>query len=140
MERKQENQEKSLRQEYLELADRYASAFSLKYFGGCDYYWVGDEVGGVAEMCDYFIDYCDMRYCIDNSVIGDELFSWMDYCVSVKMISQDIHTPKLPEWVDGNKGIGDEKLLELEAAARDVKLARMRLEELIDEYKAKRLV
>ena len=140
MEKKQKSQKKSLKQEYAELADKYASAFSLKYLDGSDYYWIGDEIGGTIDICDYVVAYCDIRYCIDNSVSDEDFFSWLNYGVSVGMISQDIGVPTLHEWVNGNHGIGDEKLNELEEAAMSLRLAKAKLDELVEECTGKKIL
>lgn len=130
-------EETTLKQEYETLADRYANIFSIRYLEGADYYWIGGDFGGIIEICDYFVDYSTIRYSVDNDVEEGELFSWINYCVTLGMIDRKIKVPTLEEWVNGDKGIPKEQLESLEKASREVTLAEMRLRDLIDETLSK---
>lgn len=134
MENDEKKSIKKLRQEYMELADRYAVEFSLKYLEGSDYYWVGNEIGGMIEICDYFVSYDTIRYSIDNNVSDEDLFSWINYGITLGSIDQRIKVPTLDEWVKGDKGIGEKKLSEIDEAAARVRLAEMELRELVERY------
>ena len=134
MEKEEKQNRSKLKTEYDDLADRYASEFSLKYLEGSEYYWVGDDIGGMIEICDYFFSYDTVRYCVDNDVSEEDLFSWFNYGVTLGSVDHRIKIPTLHEWVNGDKGIGPKKLAEIEEASRKVKLAEMALMELVDKY------
>ena len=134
MEEKTRQEEKTLRQLYKELANRYAVAFSLKYLEGSDFYWIGNEVGGMIEICDYVVSYETIRYSIDNDVTDEDLFSWINYGLTLGSIDPNIKIPTLDEWVHGDQGIGPTKLKEIEDAVTKVRLAEMDLRELVESY------
>lgn len=45
------------------------------------YDWVGDEIGGIACLADYFINFDDIRRDIDESVSKNVYFEYYDYCL-----------------------------------------------------------
>lgn len=64
--------------------------------------WVGGNVGGVVEVSDYFLDFDDIRYCVDNKVAWDELTEWYDYCLTLReMFTHAAPTPTIGAWHDG---------------------------------------
>ena len=126
-----------LQDRYAELMDDYASAFYLKYFGDDihsvpDYYYAGDII-----LCigDYFFNYSDVRYCVDNDVKEQDLFDWYDYCLNIGMIDQYIKTPTLKNWIAGDRGVEKSKLTELIGLKKSVEKAQEELEKALDEYK-----
>lgn len=137
MPEKVKKEETTLKQDYEKLADRYANAFSIRYLDGADYYWVGGDFGGIIEICDYFVEYDTIRYSIDNDLPEEDLFSWINYGITVGMIDERIKVPTLDEWAHGDRGIPKEQLESLEKASREVTLAEMRLRDLIDETLSK---
>lgn len=46
-----------------------------------DFDWVGDEIGGIANIADHFINFDDIRRDIDEEVSKDKYFEYYDYCV-----------------------------------------------------------
>ena len=63
--------------------------------------WINDEIGGVLEICDYFLDFSDVRYIVDNDIDFDEFYEWYDYVTTLKMINYGICTPTLKSWHEG---------------------------------------
>ena len=41
--------------------------------------WVGNEVGGILCLSDYYIGFDDIRNDIDNCIPKDNFFAWYDY-------------------------------------------------------------
>ena len=41
--------------------------------------WVGNDIGTVALFADYYIDFSDIKYSIDNNVRFDILIEWYDF-------------------------------------------------------------
>lgn len=125
----------TLQKRYAELMYDYASAFYLKYFNDDthsvpDYYYAGD----ILCVGDYFFNYNDVRYCVDNDVKEQDLFEWYDYCLNIGMIDQSIKTPSLQQWIAGKRGIGQEKLQQLLQLKQSVTDAQRQLEKGIEEY------
>lgn len=54
--------------EYLEAFLRKHGFYDDETGEYCDYYWIGDDVGGVVDVADYCIPFDDIRYDIDNGV------------------------------------------------------------------------
>ena len=64
-----------LRLRFIIVVTDYIHAFEKKhkiYFDG----WVGNDVGGIAEFGDYFFNYDDIRYDIDNNIRKSMILKW----------------------------------------------------------------
>jgi hypothetical protein len=55
-----------------------ANYFVAKYFKGADYYWIGDDFGGVIETADRFFSMSDMVEFIRHKYSAKMLFSYYD--------------------------------------------------------------
>ena len=90
----------------IELAERYKALANdyLSEFVRCtgihdkSMMWVGDEIGGIACIGDYFVDYKTIRYVVDNHISFDEFDQWYEYCNEVGMISEVLETPSIKDW------------------------------------------
>ena len=63
-------------------------SFLIKYFEledgelyKNDYFWVGNEIGGVCNFGDYYINFTDMVFCLANDVPIKKFFEWYDWCL-----------------------------------------------------------
>ena len=68
---------KTLKEQFNEITKEYVSLFSKKHdieFDG----WIGDNVGEIAFFADYFVDFEDIRYDIDNDIEEKKFFEWYD--------------------------------------------------------------
>ena len=66
---------KTLKQKYEQIANDYINEFSKKHeidFDG----WIGEDIGGVALFGDYFFNFDDLRYAIDNGLSFDWFIDW----------------------------------------------------------------
>jgi hypothetical protein len=66
---------KTLKQKYENIVSEYINHFSNQHkidFDG----WVGDKVGEVALFGDYFFNFDDLRYAVDNEISFDLLIDW----------------------------------------------------------------
>lgn len=69
----------SLKSDYINACNAYLKAFCEMY--GFDYYpdfWIGDEVGGVIELGDYFVNINTIRTAVDRNVPREEFVKWYD--------------------------------------------------------------
>ena len=91
--------EKNLKKDYEDAVSAYLKAFcemyGLQYDEDC---WVGRELGGIAEVGDYFFGFDDMKRCVDEGYEWDEVVEWYDYCVEAGMYG--IATPNLKSCID----------------------------------------
>ena len=109
--------EKSLKEQYDELANAYAQKF-CEIYGFEDYdthmsIWVADDPGEIACIGDYYIGYNEIRYCVDNQIGWETFDSWYHYRLDCGMIDHDISTPNLDSWVKGCPRMSEEDLEEL---------------------------
>jgi hypothetical protein len=43
--------------------------------------WIGDDVGSVCMINDYFFNMSDIKFCLKNNVEVNKLFEWYDYVI-----------------------------------------------------------
>lgn len=76
---------KTLRNNYIKAVNAYVDVFISKHFDDdADYFWIGDEVGGLVEINDYVISFLDIVRDIDEDVPKEMFFEYYDYSVEVK--------------------------------------------------------
>jgi len=51
---------------------------------GISYYWVADEIGGVFEFADYFIDFYSIIKCYELNVSKEKFFEYYDFCLATR--------------------------------------------------------
>lgn len=106
-----------LRNLWYKVCDDYVAELSRKWFDGVvDFYWVGNEVGGVVCLNDdWFINMDNVRYCVDNDVSLMEYDLWSQYINNV----EEFNLPKvnLKSWHLGCPRVPDEEIEKL----RDLK-------------------
>jgi hypothetical protein len=106
---------------------RYLAAFMEKYDLSCDPEpWVGNEVGTIAEVGDYFFDFQDIKRCIDEDVEWQDLIEWYDYNIEVGTLG--LTTINLKSWLKGAPRVDQMRI-------EEIKAKRKELEELIEETK-----
>ena len=70
-----------LRWMYEAICQKYVQKFAKKHGYPFDY-WIGDEVGGMASFCEqYFFNFNEIVYDINNRVPKGLIFRWQDDCV-----------------------------------------------------------
>lgn len=71
----------TLQEEFKDLCFKYLYEFNKKHelemtereLKSC---WIANEVGGIADLNDMYINFDDIRYDIDNDIPGDKIFDW----------------------------------------------------------------
>ena len=120
-------EKQELKLAYEAACTNYLAAFMEKYDLSCDPEpWVGNEVGTVAEVGDYFFDFQDIKRCVDEDVTFDTLIEWYDYNIEVSIIR--LPTINLKSWLMGAPRINQMRI-------EEIKAKRKELEELIEETK-----
>lgn len=114
-----ENYEKACN-EYLKA---FCSTYELQYEKDA---WAAGDVGTIALIGDYYIDFQDMMYMLNNNRAFDEWLRWYDYCLDASDLGLD--TPKFTSWCKGCPRLTKEQI-------QDIKEKRQELKELIDSYK-----
>ena len=128
-------EEKTLKQIFEGVAESYCKRFdTCFFFGGGDYGWVGDKIGGVLSISDFFLDYDDVRYIIDNNIDFTTWVDWYEYCERIGCIRDDIPVPSVEQWCSGFCRIDEEKIQEMEVAAKRLEEATIEFETTVDKY------
>lgn len=114
-----------LKENYKAICNTYAHKFAEKHEYSFDG-WVADKVGEVAMMGDYYVDFRDIKYDIDNDIDADEYVKYYDYCLEVGMLNLTV--PNYESWCKGCPRIPQEALDKIQGL-------RMELNTLINETK-----
>lgn len=61
--------------------------------------WVGNEVGGIVCVNDYFVDMQTIIDDVDLATTEDEFLKWYDYCLEASEFG--LPTPNYKSWVKG---------------------------------------
>ena len=87
------------------LAKEFIEKYELSFR---DMYWVGDNVGDICCIGDFFFSTEAMKVAIDYDVDWKDLMAWYDYTIE----SQAFHliTPNLESWVKGCPRANEEQL------------------------------
>lgn len=122
-----QNEKLELKLAYEAACTNYLAAFMEKYDLSCDPEpWVGNEVGTIAEVGDYFFDFQDIKRCIDEDVEWQDLIEWYDYNIEVSILG--LTTINLKSWLKGAPRVDKMRIEEIKAKRKEFK-------ELIEETK-----
>ena len=75
-----EEQNKRLSELYAGVVETYIEQFQQKQEVDC-LYWIADNVGGIIDCSDRFLNFHDIKYDIDNNVPVGMILDWYDYSV-----------------------------------------------------------
>ena len=121
------NERLELRLAYEAAVTNYLSAFMKQYDLTCDPEpWVGNEIGTIAEVGDYFFSFYDIKRCVDENVKWEDLIEWYDYTTEVSILG--LTTINLKSWLMGAPRVNQMRI-------EEIKAKRKELEELIEETK-----
>jgi hypothetical protein len=97
----------------------YLKMFCIKHGFYCDASsWVGDDVGGVASVADYFVDMATIRADVDLDAPDEAFGQWYDYCLRAHALS--LATPNFRSWVRGCPRASSEELARVEQMREEV--------------------
>lgn len=88
----------NLKETYEVTCNTYAHDFAVKHEYSFDG-WVADRIGEVAVMGDYYVDFEDIRYDIDNNIDSKEYDKYYNYCVDI--LGLTVTTPNYDSWCKG---------------------------------------
>ena len=125
----------SLKQQYWNACDAYVFAFCEKHgYNFDDARWVSDRAGGIAEVCDYFVDMATIMDDIDLDVPEEEFVRWYDYTLELRSIGVQT-LPNFRSWVKGCPRMSEQDIAELRALHQNVINAEKALKEAINNLK-----
>ncbi len=123
------NERLELRLAYEVAVENYLSAFMKQYDLSCDPKpWVGNEIGTIAEVGDYFFGFDEIKRCVDEDVKWKDLIEWYDYNIDARTL--ELNTICLKAWLMGAPRASKETIAEIKARRKE-------LEELINETNEK---
>lgn len=121
-----------LKENYEKACNEYLKAFCCQYeFQYDEDAWAAGDVGTVALVGDYFIDFQDMMYMLNKGIAFEVWLRWYDYCLDAHELGLD--EPNFVSWSKGCPRLTEKEL-------QNIKDARQALEELIDLYKKNQTV
>ncbi len=135
--------EKTLKEQYAEICLEYLRAFNAKHELDMEDYelkqcWIGDEVGGIADLDDMFINFDDIRYDIDNKVSRNKIFDW--YWNSVERAELKVKYMNYPAYCKGAPDpITPEDLKEIKECRKRLEEARKAFYDSIKDYEDKEM-
>jgi hypothetical protein len=81
---------KDMKEKFENIVNEYIKKF-CKYYGLQFDGWIGDDIGGVAQMSDYFFNFQDIRYFYDNKTDWKIIINWYDYVLEYGFIKKEAY-------------------------------------------------
>jgi len=75
-----ESKKRLLKTELNKAVKAYVDAFCAQYEMEVEFN-VADDILGIYNLSDYFVNLSDIVYCVDNNVSFDDFICWYDYCL-----------------------------------------------------------
>lgn len=124
-----------LKTEYADIVGDYCQLFCQKHgFDYCPDEWVGGDVGGVLQVNDdYFFNFDDMRYDIDNDVEKGVFMEWYEYSVEVEFV-EGTRNVNYRSWCMGYRPYTADQLKAMRDAQIRINELQMELAEIADNY------
>ena len=80
--------------------------------------WVGNDIGGVANVGDYYVDMATIRADIDEDAPEEEFIKWHDYCLAAHEFG--IIEPSFRSWVLGCPRTSEKVFERLRTLRKDI--------------------
>jgi len=90
---------KNLRKTYENSVKEYLSQFIIKHDFPELEFWVGDEIGGIAQIGDYYFNFQDIKLDIDDNIPEPTILDWYEYSVENEI------KVSFKKWLDGRRTI-----------------------------------
>jgi hypothetical protein len=82
------------------------------------YAWVGDRVGGMATVADFYVNMQDMIDNVESNAKRIEFFAWYEYCTRAGVFG--VATPNFRSWHNGCPRRTEEELDRMENMQRKI--------------------
>lgn len=106
-----------LKRNYKASCNDYLKAFCEKHdydFEDARKSWVGDRVGEVVEVADYYVDMTTIRTDIDKDAPEEEFVKWYDYDLTMKILGEP--SMNFDHWLMDAPRKSKEEIQDLETA------------------------
>lgn len=118
-----------IKERYENAVHEYVLAFCRKH--GYHYdpdEWIGDNVGGIVMIADYYINFDNIRYDIDNDVPAEVFVQFYDYTLRLAMLDEEKHV-NYPHYIMGFRPYSEEQMQKMEESKRHKDEADAKLDE-----------
>ena len=113
------NERLELRLAYEAAVTNYLSAFMKQYDLSCDPEpWVGNEIGTIAEVGDYFFGFDDIKRCVDEDVKWEDLIEWYDY--TMEAVPLGFNNINLKSWLMGAPRASKEEIERIKSLRNEI--------------------
>ena len=113
------NEKLELRLAYEAAVENYLSAFMKQYDLSCDQEpWVGNEIGTIAEVGDYFFGFDDIKRCVDEDVKWEDLIEWYDY--TMEAVPLGFNNINLKSWLMGAPRASKEEIERIKSIRNEI--------------------
>ena len=89
-------------------------------------YWIGDRIGEIIDVNGYPINFCNVRYIVDNKIQLKEYQNWEEYVLMVmdinKVLAEKITITSFENWC---KGIPVIHINDIKALYKIIKLLKI---------------
>ena len=112
---------KQLNKAYEKACNDILKAFAEKYEVQVDEQdWVAGDVGGIVGLCqsEYFLNFEDLLYMLNNNIPFDEFLKWWDYCAEVGVLG--LKGMNFKSWIKGAPRYKREQLDRLQALHKEI--------------------
>jgi hypothetical protein len=122
-----------LKQNYENACNAYLKAFCEKHeydFEDAKNSWVGNNVGGIVDVADCYMDMEAIITDIDTDAPEHEFLKWYDYCLELSMLGVT-GIPNYSSWLKGCPIKTQAEIEEIRQVKNRADKAREQLEELL---------
>ena len=90
-----EKDRKTLKSRWDAVCEAYMDAFcKIMEIDEDDAFWIGNEVGGLAAVGDYFVNIHDMKYVVDKDIPRQVFLRWYDYDLEVATVEMEYNASR----------------------------------------------
>ena len=120
--------------EWKKLSNKIAEQFLYHYFDDLDpdYWWVSNDVGGILNYGDYFINFDTILTCYKLEITFEQFISWYDFCLDNQSVNIS-----LAKYILSPQERREAEEKHLQELKERVELAEKEFKKAIDEYSNK---
>lgn len=118
---------------YDDACRQYAQAFAEKhemYYD--DECWIAGDFGTILNLGDYFFNFQEIKYDVDNDIDKDEIFKYYDYSLRAHTLGFE-KIMNYENWCKGCPRISEETFAEAEKLHADIEKSKKLLNQLIED-------
>jgi len=120
-----------LKTNYIKACNAYLKEFCKKYsFDYNSNCWIGNQVGGVVQIADYFFSMKDIIYCINENLNWGDISNWYDY--NIEAGTYGFSGLKLSSWIKNSPRKSKKEITEIKLMHEKIENLKQELKNLTD--------